>query len=218
MKNEGGGRLAYKLVRISELIEHEEIDPLRLKELKKEILGDGFIRDPIIVDRNSNVILDGHHRLNILKSLHYSRIPVHYVDYLNDETIRLKTWYPLILGSERRLIELLDRESVIFNQTRNRRSSGELILHDRTLLLDSDRRNVMSVLTGRIKMDYASTKPLAKKLVRTKRVTATIVFSPISKNDVVRSAIRGYKFPPKTTRHIIPNKPRNWFIPLKDLK
>lgn len=205
-----------ELVKISELKIHEEIDPMHLEELKKEIITEGFIKDPIIVDRNSNIVLDGHHRLTILKLLGYSKIPVYYVDYLNDSGIGLRTWYPMILGSEKRLMTLLNEAGVIF-QNKDTKSCGALVLQDKTIFLDSDRWKVMNMLRGKIKMDYAFTKSLAKKLAQNKKITAAIIFSPLTKKEVIEHALSGHIFPPKTTQHIIPHRPKNWFVTLAKL-
>ncbi|MDP2971868.1 MAG: ParB N-terminal domain-containing protein [Deltaproteobacteria bacterium] len=68
-------------VRIEELKEHEEIRPDYLEDLKNEILSDGILKMPIAVDRDTYVILDGHHRLHALKRIGCKRIPVVLVDY-----------------------------------------------------------------------------------------------------------------------------------------
>ncbi|MEM2910202.1 MAG: ParB N-terminal domain-containing protein [Nitrososphaerota archaeon] len=73
--------LQVKVVRIDELIEHEEIDPVHLEELKAEILSDGYLRKSLAVDYKTMVILDGHHRYNILKGLGCSKVPVSFFDY-----------------------------------------------------------------------------------------------------------------------------------------
>lgn len=62
------------------LKEHEETYPPCYIELKAELVRDGFQRDPIIIDKKYNIVLDGHHRLNILKSLGYSKIAVFQAD------------------------------------------------------------------------------------------------------------------------------------------
>ncbi|OGI14746.1 hypothetical protein A3K63_02620 [Candidatus Micrarchaeota archaeon RBG_16_49_10] len=124
------------IVEVSKLREHERVDTEHLEELKSEIAGDGFLKNPIVVDRNTNIILDGHHRFNVIKSLGYSKIPVQYVDYNNPEII-VEAW-----REERR-------------QT---------------------------------------------------------------KESVVRKAMRGEKFPPKTTRHIIPNRVEGVMVSLNRLK
>ncbi len=60
---------------------HEKIRPSRLKELSKEILDEGVLRRPLVVDRKTRVILDGHHRYRILQLLGVEIIPVLLVEY-----------------------------------------------------------------------------------------------------------------------------------------
>jgi len=75
------GREDIILVEINDLKEHEEIRPPYLEELKNQILCDGILKMPIAVDRETYVILDGHHRLQALKRIGCTRIPVLLVDY-----------------------------------------------------------------------------------------------------------------------------------------
>jgi hypothetical protein len=77
------------LVRLDELREHEDYDPQHLEELFAEITGDGVLRRPIIVDVNTNVILDGHHRYNCIKKLGKRCIPAYFVDYMRPEIVVL---------------------------------------------------------------------------------------------------------------------------------
>ncbi len=65
-----------KIVDISLIKQHEQIRKAHLKEIKAQIEADGFIDDPIIVDKNTMIILDGHHRFNALKLLGLHAIPV----------------------------------------------------------------------------------------------------------------------------------------------
>ena len=62
------------------LLSHEETNKIRLNEIKKSIIKNG-LKKPIIVDAASFVILDGHHRVQALKELGASRIPVYFVNY-----------------------------------------------------------------------------------------------------------------------------------------
>jgi len=73
------------LADISSLKAHEQTDSIRLKALKDEIYFDGIIKKPIVVDEKTNVIIDGHHRVEALKLLGCMRIPVCYVDYMCDK-------------------------------------------------------------------------------------------------------------------------------------
>ncbi len=72
-------------IRIEELREHEEVRPVYLEELKNEIISDGILKMPIAVDRNTFIILDGHHRLHALKKIGCKKIPVILVDYHSPE-------------------------------------------------------------------------------------------------------------------------------------
>jgi len=211
-----GAQPSRALTRISELKEHEQIDPFHLEELKSELVRDGYQRDPITVDANYKVILDGHHRVKILRTLGCSRVAAHYVDYLNDANIRVKAWYPVVMDSERILLKLL-QESGINLDTEARGNSGHLVFRDRFITVKSDRKRIMGVLVGKVRMNYVPFERFARKLVETGRASCAIIFDPISKEDVVEAALSGDPFPPKTTRHIFATRPRNWFIPLRDL-
>lgn len=56
---------------------HEKISIVHLRRLMKQIKKDGFIKNPIIVDKNTMIILDGHHRFNVSKMLKLSSSPVY---------------------------------------------------------------------------------------------------------------------------------------------
>ena len=75
----------------------------------------------------------------------------------------------------------------------------------------------MRALVGKVRIDYAFTIEIAKDLAYKGKVAGALIFKSVSKKDVIRAALTGKKFPPKTTQNIIPNKPRNWYVPLKKL-
>ena len=81
----------FFLMNIKDLREHEEIEPIYLEKLKSQIMKDGHLKIPIIVDKNTNIILDGHYRLNSLKKLGFSKIAVYFVDY-NSPSIFVHVW------------------------------------------------------------------------------------------------------------------------------
>ena len=51
--------------------------------LVRQIEAEGEISRPIIVDKRSFMVLDGHHRLAALKRLGAIRVPAYLVDYQN---------------------------------------------------------------------------------------------------------------------------------------
>ena len=120
---------------MKKLKEHEEVSLDHLIQLKQEIEKDGFLKNPIIVDKNTNIILDGHHRFNSLKQLNCTKVLAYLVNY-NSPEIKVRNW-----------------------------RRGEKVM----------------------------------------------------KKDVIKAGLTGKKLPSKTSRHIIPNRPLNLNIPLKDL-
>lgn len=76
---------SIKLVNLSSLIGHEKVDKARLKQVTKDITTAGCIKHPVVVDKKSLVILDGHHRLHALKKLGYKKIPVVFVNYFDPQ-------------------------------------------------------------------------------------------------------------------------------------
>jgi hypothetical protein len=73
------------LIDLGELKEHEQIRPEYLEELKNEILSDGILKMPIAVDKETYIILDGHHRLHALRRIGCKRIPCLLFDYQSPE-------------------------------------------------------------------------------------------------------------------------------------
>ena len=125
----------FGIVELNQLKEHEEINKERLEELKQGIKLDGILKDPIIVDKNTKIILDGHHRFNSIKQLGYKKILVYFVDY---------------------------------------------------------------------------TSPKIRVLSRRK--------SKVTKEDVIQAGLSGKKMLERTSKHLIPNRPRNICVSLEKFK
>ncbi len=79
------------LVDIDKLKEHEEINPALLEKLKEEIASDGALKLAIAVDRNTWVVIDGHHRIQALKLLGCKKIPVVFIDYASPDVV-VQSW------------------------------------------------------------------------------------------------------------------------------
>lgn len=76
---------------LKELKEHEHVNEAHLLNLMKEIINDRILKKPIIVDVNTLIILDGHHRYAVLQLLGAEVIPAYLVDY-NSEKVRVDSW------------------------------------------------------------------------------------------------------------------------------
>ena len=80
------------LVDINWLKTHEEVIHERVTNLKNAIKKWNEYRMPLLVDRKSGAILDGHHRYHVGRQLRLTRLPVVLVDYLEDDTIDVDVW------------------------------------------------------------------------------------------------------------------------------
>ena len=93
-----------EIIAIEKLKPHEQTIPENLEKIKSQILNDGYLINPIIVDRESLVILDGHHRAEVLKLLGYRNIQAYIVDYF-DKGIRVVQRRPEIPISKEIIIK-----------------------------------------------------------------------------------------------------------------
>tara|TARA_X000001036_G_scaffold114501_1_gene107536 strand:+ start:14739 stop:15134 length:396 start_codon:yes stop_codon:yes gene_type:complete len=80
------------LIKMSKLIPHEEIKQKKLSKLIDLVKKRGGFYEPILVDRETKILLDGHHRYNTALHLGLNLIPGIEVDYLEDESIQVEPW------------------------------------------------------------------------------------------------------------------------------
>jgi len=80
-----------QLINIQTLHTHESIDMANVQKVKHQIVKAQCFKEPIIVDREHLVVLDGHHRLKSCQLLGLSKVPCLLVDYLHDKTIRVES-------------------------------------------------------------------------------------------------------------------------------
>lgn len=83
--------LTFTLLEARLLKPHEEFLPELLEETRKAIEADGYVREPILVEREHYVILDGHHRYGALLEIGTRWVPVYLVEY-TDDAVRVETW------------------------------------------------------------------------------------------------------------------------------
>ncbi|MBT4935444.1 NTP transferase domain-containing protein [Candidatus Woesearchaeota archaeon] len=80
----------YEIVSINTIKPLEKVFPNHLNNLNNLLLKDGFVKAPLLVDKNTGIVLDGSHRYIFFLMHGYKTVPVQYVDY-NNENIRVGT-------------------------------------------------------------------------------------------------------------------------------
>ncbi len=192
-----------ELIRIYDLLPHEEVIEEKLNELTISILSSGIIKRPILVDKNTNVILDGHHRYVFLKRLGMVLAPVYRVDYMSPN-IKVDVWIRYIKGVTSSKIHDIIKS---FGAEKNSNPTGIIFKID---------DEIYSVEGNRIEL-YFLLKEIEKEL---RKADAIINYSPcilderfliippkLRKSDVISVALKKKPLPPKSTRHIIKESP-----------
>jgi hypothetical protein len=85
---------------------HEAVDPKQVLRVIAEMKKSGRFDTPLLVDKRSLVVLDGHHRLWASKELGYKRLPCYCVDYLKDDRIQLESWRPDVRLTKEKVLEM----------------------------------------------------------------------------------------------------------------
>lgn len=86
-------RQQVDLVDIHWLKAHEEVVSWeRVEGLKRATIKWDAYTEPLLVDRTTGSILDGHHRYNVGLLLKLDYLPVVQVDYLEDDSIKVDVW------------------------------------------------------------------------------------------------------------------------------
>ncbi len=80
------------LVPVELLRPHEETIDKKVDQLEKMTHRWGAYVLPLVVDKRTGVILDGHHRHQVALRLNLISLPCVCVDYLGDNTIELEVW------------------------------------------------------------------------------------------------------------------------------
>jgi len=203
---------------VKTLYGHEQTISRNLKRLKEAMLNIGQLVDPIIIDKKTGVVLDGNHRLKVLDIIECPYAVCQTVDYQSND-IRVGTWHLAVSKSIEELAKLdsikyekVDRE-VGEDAVKNLRAPFMVISNDgQTYLLNPgnyklremiEEQNYIITMLEKNEVDYIpdeeieATRAFGKSILYRKAYT---------KEEIIKAAHDHTPFPPKSTRHIIPNR------------
>lgn len=219
------------MINVDELKPHEEVIESVVASLAKDLVNDGKIRDPLIVDKDDYVILDGMHRFNSLKLLKCRFIPCCLVDY-NSPLIKVGSWFRTFNVNEADHLaqELLDENQLTYSKI-NLDLTSTSYNPDIIALTQSGKgyswlepdpierartavRLERAILKKGHEVAYLPENDALQQLKSGKR---TLVISvPILKKEQIREiALVGRLLPHKVTRHVIPSRPLGIDVPLQ---
>jgi hypothetical protein len=221
--------MSLLLVPVSSLLPHEEIIPEFLERLAHAIEEDEVIKNPVIADANSLVVLDGNHRVEAFKKLGYGLIPVCLVDYRSPR-IEVMCWYRTIEGRDHtRLAEVVDG---FYSLSANPKITAPIDSAN-TLAVITEVGTIMFKPNGSLLEAYRALKELETRLrdsgfeigysseegafqrVQDGSLLGYIAMPPLTKEVIVEVAESGKRLPSKTSRHTLPARPMGVNFPLR---
>lgn len=233
-----GLELQLRLEDLGKVHIHEEIIPELLDKLVDEIKSSGKVRDPVIVDSRTLVVLDGMHRVAALRKLGCRYLPACLVDYQNPK-VRVGCWYRTIQGevNESKFLDLFRLLELSAEPTPPETASRALEERQASAaLLTKNACYLLKVESGEIRESYALVKRIelvlseegvrvdyenefdAVRRARSGEVAATLMVPGVRKDEVIEAALSGNVFAHKTTRHVLSARPMHVDVPLGWLK
>ena len=219
------------LVDINALKPHEEVINHIVKSLSDAVKAQGIVRDPLIVDQDTYVILDGMHRYSSLKLLECRFAPCCLVDYSNP-MIKVGSWFRLFTVNEaeelarkvmpdsepsyaklERDIEQLDPDYHTIILTKNGSRYSLKQTRNPTEFTKTAITLEQAIVALGYHVDY-QTEEVALQSLRSGIVDLVIRVPIFTKQQITDFGVHGSLLPHKVTRHIMPSRPLRVDIPL----
>jgi hypothetical protein len=205
---------------IEDLVPHEAVNLDHLRYVLKEIKSRGIVK-PIIVDKVKNLVIDGHHRIEVLKLMGLKVVPAVIASYDRD-IHRVDSWaYVANFGEE---VHRLAREflgEIMYSVKKGDKEVCMKIRFENTcisvdaidfylLLNEVSRWREFSIFSKMFKKT-----PFNHAIYR--EYDVCIVLPKLSVEDIYRVAMENLTLPPRTTYHRTYLKKVDMYIPLKFL-
>lgn len=210
---------------------HEEVIDALVGSLADAMRTQGYVRDPLIVDQDKLLILDGMHRHSALNRLKCRFAPCCLVNY-NSPLIRVGSWFRLFNvndpapTAERLLrdhnLEYMKKDVDLRNPSYNPQTiivTGNGIGYSLPKLsnpIELSRQAVMlekALVRQGCHVDYLS-ESVAVQNLRSGRVNLVISLPIFTKDQIRTYGTRGLLLPHKVTRHVMPSRPLRIDAPL----
>ena len=224
-------KLRLAMVEIRELKPHEEVIEALVAKLTEEILRDDIVRDPLIVDQDDRVILDGMHRFNALKRLKCRFAPCCLLDYMSPQ-VTVGSWFRVCWVGDPRSVAQEFLSSMKLDYSVSQLNMSDIAFDATTLVATGDGyqfflppsmdalercRKATSVEKHMVKSGYKLTylpDSLATQWLESERANFVIVVPIFSKDTIRKFGSEGLLLPHKVTRHVIPSRPMEIDVPL----
>jgi hypothetical protein len=230
-----GFELEIEIEPLDRVYIHEEIIPEPLEELVKDLRASGEARNPVIVDSNTYVVLDGMHRVAALQKIGCRYLPVCLVDY-RDPRVRVGCWHRVLKGKgdESKFLDVFRLLGLVVNHSNLVEAIDALEVRSAiSAFLTVDGCRLLKASVTGIRDIYAWVKRLerairgegfeieyerdseAEEMVFSGKAWAALLVPRVRKEEVLQAALSGNVFAHKTTRHVVPARPMNVCVPIE---
>ncbi len=218
-----------KLLKINEILLHEDTETKRLRNIYSRIKRDKYLINPIIVAEYNNelILIDGANRYSSLKDIGCKLVLAQIIDY-NDSQTKLSKWNHLVYDMDDNVIkEYCDENGIKYEITTVK--NGKKILHNnlnRILISDINKNETMVITLAKEfnkmvdqmnglthlyfhKYSFDRSEPeidFANLKKYTRRKGTLIEFPKFKKEHIVKIAKSDRKIPAGITRHILRNR------------
>ena len=204
--------MRVEMVPISMVHPHEAVIGHEVEEFCNSLTNKGVFYRPILLDSNTYVVLDGHHRLAGLKHIGATKIPAILIDYQNDE-IELYTWFPAVWAYQEELASFLVKNDLEvgkfpFSTGKKKVDSGESAFctyretEKYSMVINGDSESILDILSDKYHVEYVDTLDFSKEFPPDKG--ELLYRRSLTKDEVIKAALEGRTYAPKTTRHYLP--------------
>jgi hypothetical protein len=207
------------IVELEKLRPHEEIIPQNLRRLREAMLNLGRLVDPLIVDKDHYIVIDGNHRRAVLEIIKCPNAVCQFVDYYSPE-IKLGSWFPVSKNLKIEDLQGYKFESVDFNEGINaiQKMEGTFLYVNmvngkvQAYLLNSNEKNLRGIIEEQRKFIVSMENKCFQYIpddqagIYLNQGYSVFYRRIYKKEEVVSEALSGRVMPPKSTRHIIPNR------------
>ena len=218
---------SLEVVSLDSLAGHEQTIPKNEARLREAMLNIGRLVDPLIVDKEHKIVLDGNHRLTVLNSLHCVNAACQLVDYAS-ENIKVGSWFPATPKFPEKIgavkcdivdfeagLEALSRKDAYFMAVSEVNGKKKCCLFEssdtdlQTIILEQ--QELLKKIEREPGLDYIEDFRAPDAL----SVSRTVLYRrTFTKQEIVARAKAANPFPPKSTRHIIPERVIRLNVPL----
>jgi hypothetical protein len=208
-----------QIIPTDKLKPHEETIPFNFQHLREAMLNMGRLVDPIIVDSEHCVVIDGNHRKAVLDSIKCPNAACQLVDY-NAKEIGVGSWFPVsktikpedINGFKPEKVDFeagvkaIARMEATFLYVKGKGARKECFLYD------SNEKSVRGVIAQQRKFLTAIDKRDVQYIADDKADEyvehgyAAFYRRIYTKDEIIAEALAGRCMPPKSTRHTIPER------------